>query len=115
MLGNKWTCEKCSRVYVSADWPEENCDTCGEYSWAADNDKPKDNVNHPSHYTAGQIEVIDYIKDKLTPGKYIGYCTGNVLKYVSRYDHKNGVEDLEKAAVYLKWAIEVLKDEPDHN
>lgn len=111
MLTNPFVCKNCGRVYVSADWPEVNCDTCGEYSWATNNDEPADNVNQPSHYTAGQIEVIDYIKDKLTSEKYVGYCTGNVLKYVSRYEHKNGVEDLEKAVVYLKWAIEVLKEE----
>ncbi len=107
---DQWICEKCSRVYVSADWPEVNCDSCGEYSWAAENDKPKEKVNHPDHYNSGQIEAIEYIKDNLTKDKYVGFCIGNVIKYVSRYDHKNGVEDLEKAAVYLKWAIEVLKD-----
>ncbi|OAK72664.1 DUF3310 domain-containing protein [Lederbergia galactosidilytica] len=71
----------------------------------------EDTVNHPSYYTAGQIEVIDYIRDNLTQEKYIGYCIGNVLKYVSRYERKNGVEDLEKAVVYLNWAINVLKEE----
>lgn len=66
----------------------------------------KDNVNHPSHYTFGDIEVIDYIRDKLTPEEFQGYCQGNVLKYVSRWRHKAGVEDLKKAQVYLGWMIE---------
>lgn len=70
--------------------------------------KPEDKVNHPKHYTVGDIEVIEYIKDKLTKDEYIGYCIGNVLKYVSRYKHKNGKEDLDKALVYLSWAIEVM-------
>ena len=65
-----------------------------------------DNVNHPSHYTIGRIEVIDYIKDKLTPDAFVGYCMGNVLKYCSRWEHKGGLEDLKKAQVYLNWAIE---------
>lgn len=65
-----------------------------------------DNVNHPGHYTFGEIEVIDYIRDKMTPDEFQGYCMGNVLKYVSRHKHKNGVEDLKKAQVYLGWMIE---------
>ena len=65
-----------------------------------------DNVNHPGHYTFGEIEVIDYIRDKMTPDEFQGYCMGNILKYVSRHKHKNGVEDLKKAQVYLGWLIE---------
>ena len=65
-----------------------------------------DPVNHPNHYTFGSIEVIDYIRDKMTPEEFQGYCMGNVLKYVSRHKHKNGIEDLNKAMVYLQWLIE---------
>ena len=68
-----------------------------------------DVVNHPGHYTTGDIEVIDYIRDKLTPEEYQGYCIGNVMKYTSRWRHKDGPQDLEKALVYLKWAIESAK------
>lgn len=71
----------------------------------------KDNINSPNHYTNGEIEVIDYIKDKLTDEQFEGYCIGNVLKYISRYRLKNGTEDLEKAAVYLRWAINTSRGE----
>lgn len=64
-----------------------------------------DPVNHPSHY-CGAIETIDFIRDKLTPVQFVGYCLGNVMKYISRYRLKAGKQDLEKAAVYLNWAIE---------
>lgn len=64
-----------------------------------------DNVNNPSHYTTGEIEVIDYMQDKLTADQFEGYCIGNVIKYVSRYRYKNGKEDLEKARWYLGKAI----------
>lgn len=64
-----------------------------------------DIVNHPSHYTTGEIEVIDYIVDKLTPEQLEGYCVGNSLKYISRYRHKNGIEDLKKAVWYLNYWI----------
>ena len=54
----------------------------------------------------GKIECIDYLRDKLTPEEFTGFCIGNVMKYVSRWRKKDGVQDLEKAQVYLGWAIE---------
>ena len=65
-----------------------------------------DNVHNPAHYTAGGIETIDFIRAKLGPEGFRAYCLGNVLKYVTRHAHKNGDEDLRKAAVYLDWAVE---------
>jgi hypothetical protein len=61
-------------------------------------------VNHPPHYKAGGIETIDFIE-----AKTLGYHLGNVVKYVSRADHKgNKLEDLKKAQWYLSRAIEKL-------
>ena len=68
----------------------------------------KDNVNHPSHYTDGKIEVIDYIEDKK-----LGYHLGNVVKYVSRAGKKcpdKEIEDLKKARWYLDRHIEKLEE-----
>lgn len=118
MLAKRWRCKTCGFVvgYGVKRKAPSRCMVCEGQKYINVDPQPKPNMNfedkvhQPSHYTAGQIEVIDYIKDKLTTDKYVGYCVGNVLKYVSRYELKNGVEDLEKAAVYLKWAIEVLKD-----
>jgi hypothetical protein len=63
-----------------------------------------DMVNHPPHYKAGGIETIDFIE-----AKELGYHLGNVVKYVSRADHKgNKLEDLKKAQWYLARAIEKL-------
>lgn len=66
-----------------------------------------DNVNNPSHYTAGGIETIDYIKAKVKD--YPSYVAGNILKYVSRYEHKNGIEDLKKAQFYLNDLIKEME------
>jgi hypothetical protein len=60
-----------------------------------------DEVNHPEHYKAGGIECIDYLQAKLTEEQFEGFCVGNALKYISRYRHKNGKEDLEKSRWYL--------------
>jgi len=83
------------------------CGNIGRY--IVDETEISDNVNKPSHYL-GKIETIDYIKDKLTPEQFEGYCIGNVHKYISRYKKKNGLEDLKKAQVYLNWAIENYND-----
>ena len=67
--------------------------------------KQEDNVNHPSHYTFGKIEVMDYIEDKLSDVECEGYFVGIIIKYVSRFRKKNGIEDLKKAQWYLNRLI----------
>lgn len=64
-------------------------------------DPTNDPVHHPSHYTRGRIEVIDYIR-----AWDMSFLQGNVIKYVSRYEDKGGVEDLKKAKQYLDWLID---------
>lgn len=66
-----------------------------------------DNINHPTHYNKGGIETLDYIKAK-TP-HYESYAVGNIIKYVSRYKHKNGLEDLKKAQFYLNDLVEEME------
>lgn len=66
-----------------------------------------DPVNHPSHYKVGGIETIDFIKAKLTGEQLKGYYLGNLLKYLSRAEYKNGSEDFKKAQVYLQWLTEL--------
>lgn len=61
------------------------------------------------HYRAG-IETWDYI---LSQG--LGYLEGNVIKYVTRYKRKNGIEDLRKAQQYLMKLIEVTEKELNAN
>jgi hypothetical protein len=64
-----------------------------------------DNVNHPPHYKVGGIEVIDFIESK-----GLTYNLGNVVKYVSRADHKgNKLEDLKKAQWYLNREVSNLE------
>lgn len=64
-----------------------------------------DPVNNPTHYTVGGIETIDFIE-----AKKLGYNLGNVIKYLTRADHKgNKMEDLRKAQWYLTREINSLK------
>ena len=64
-------------------------------------------VNHPKHYNSGTIEVIDAIEDW-----EMGFCDGNVIKYVARHKHKGKpVEDLKKAKWYLERLIQQYEQE----
>ena len=71
-----------------------------------------DKVNSPEHYTKGAVECIDAIK-AATEGLtgFEGYCTGNAIKYIWRWKHKNGVEDLKKAHWYIKRLAQEVSDE----
>ena len=90
-------CHSCTqeflfRLYSEADLEKE--------------ENKNDPVNHPSHYTDGKIEVIDYIEDK-----GLGFCLGNAVKYISRAgkkDPEKEIEDLRKAAWYINRRIEEL-------
>ncbi|EAG2419291.1 DUF3310 domain-containing protein [Listeria monocytogenes] len=67
-------------------------------------DTSNDNVNNPDG-----IETLNYIKAKVSD--YPSYAVGNILDYVSRYEHKNGIEDLKKAQFYLNDLIEWMESE----
>lgn len=65
-------------------------------------DPVPDPVNHPPHYKTGGIETIDFIE-----AKGLNYRLGNVVKYITRSDHKgNRKEDLQKALWYLQREID---------
>jgi hypothetical protein len=55
----------------------------------------------PDHYNFGEVQPIDLIR-----AQKLSFCEGNVVKYVCRYRHKGGMEDLKKAMDYLQWVIE---------
>lgn len=74
-----------------------------------------DPVENPSHYTETKIEVIDYIEDK-----NLGFCLGNVIKYISRAGRKESanksqkekmIQDLKKARWYLNRRIKEIEEE----
>lgn len=72
---------------------------------------PSNGVNHPSHYNQGGIEawdVIDAFTKDLDGAE--AFYAGNVIKYILRWNHKNGIEDLEKAKIYIDKIIEGRKE-----
>lgn len=94
----------CCTIYedeepIERTYSEDTKDTCESI--------PADNVNYPTHYTQGRRELIDVMSDIFTNEEFKGFLKCNCLKYLARYKHKNGIEDLKKASWYLNKLIEV--------
>lgn len=68
---------------------------------------PCEVVRGSDYYRVGGIEVIDYIKAKLTPEQYKGYLLGNIYKYSGRCQYKGEYQkDVKKLAEYTRWLEE---------
>lgn len=69
----------------------------------------KDNVN-PDHYKQGKVECIDALESATVNKTGIeAVCTSQIIKYIWRYESKNGLEDVKKAAWYINYLIKILK------
>lgn len=67
-----------------------------------------DPVNHPRHYS-GKVECIDCIESAVSGlDGFHGFCAGNAIKYIFRFSHKNGIEDLRKAEWYIDRLIKAI-------
>lgn len=83
------------------------CIECG----ASKEDKLNDMINKPPHYNQSGIECIDAIAAATSGKKGIeAVCVANVIKYLWRYELKNGVEDVKKARWYLDRLIGELEE-----
>ena len=70
-----------------------------------------DMVNHPQHYTQGGIECIDALKAATVGKRGIeAVCVANVIKYLWRYEKKNGIEDIRKAKFYIERLLKELEE-----
>ena len=94
--------EELSKPFIKfLDWFENKLQRIEEVATMTDN------VKHPSHYTYGKIECIDFILDK-----ELDFSLGNAVKYIVRAGRKNPekqIEDLQKAIQYIQFEIEHLE------
>jgi hypothetical protein len=104
-----WECPNgCHDVTPRA--PEPVCAKCGSHINLDYGKGPvcgacleEEAVMSPPHYTAGGIETIDYLRAKLTPDEFRGFCKGSVIKYLSRANlNGNEEQDYAKAAFYSR-------------
>jgi len=70
----------------------------------------KTNSEHYKPHGIFTEQPIDIMRQSLTADAFKGFLVGNVIKYVARYDKKNGREDLDKAKVYIDYLIAELDD-----
>lgn len=70
-----------------------------------------DLVNHPPHYTKGGIECIAALRAALGDAGFISYCNGAAMKYLWRWRHKGGAQDLRKANWYINAMLETLEQD----
>jgi hypothetical protein len=103
---NAYVCGSCKWKAVTVRMPRSEYEK-GIFGLPPKRDAPKDaGVTHPSHYAERGIEPVDFaIKNKL------GFCEGNIVKYVTRYQFKNGKDDLLKARYYIDLLIKELEEE----
>lgn len=98
--------DQCKSCHYANLYPTGICAEC----LASDNfihHEASDPVYSPSHYTQGGIECIDAIEAAVTGLTGMdAVCTAQVIKYMWRWKHKNGLEDLKKARWYLGRLIE---------
>ena len=84
-----------------------------ELSQTAKDMKP-DTVNHPAHYTKCSLECIDVMLAVFGRKAVTDFCIINAFKYMWRYEHKNGLEDLQKAERYLAMATTFQTGDTEH-
>lgn len=97
------------------DTKDEAVEVISDIDYEATEESIFDNVQCPQYYNDNKIEVIDYIEDK-----NLGFCLGNVIKYVSRAGKKHSagksnkektIEDLRKARWYLDRRIKEIEED----
>lgn len=107
-----WTIESVNKYFIKLDIMSDtvsltnNKEACTQYG----TDQIKDNIN-PDHYKQGKVECIDAIESATVNKKGIeAVCTSQIIKYIWRYESKNGLEDVKKCQWYLEKLIKHLED-----
>jgi hypothetical protein len=88
---------------------EERMDIIGQNGndgWHYDTMKRDDNFETPEHYDS-EIQPWDFMESNMTEQAFEGFLKGNIIKYISRYEFKGGLQDLRKARHYLDKLIKV--------
>lgn len=100
------TCRNFKTCFYEYEQAEnEDHEICSKYEAyvpAFLHDIQKSDIEHPSRYMHGNVECFDMLEAALSPREFIGFCKGNILKYIWREKDKGGFEDLQKAEIYAQ-------------
>ena len=89
------------------EWPDDKLAIAYDHVYK----NSPDMVNHPKHYNQGGIECIDALKAATVGKRGIeAVCVANVIKYLWRYEEKNGIEDVRKAKWYVERLLKELEE-----
>lgn len=93
------------------EWSDDKLAIVYDHVYKNMDENVPDMVNHPQHYTQGGIECIDALKAATVGKRGIeAVCVANVIKYLWRYEEKNGVEDIRKAKWYIERLLKELEE-----
>ena len=93
------------------EWPDDKLAIAYDHVYKNMDENVPDMVNHPQHYTQGGIECIDALKAATVGKRGIeAVCVANVIKYLWRYEEKNGIEDVRKAKWYIERLLKELEE-----
>ena len=93
------------------EWSDDKLAIAYDHAYKNMNENVPDMVNHPQHYTQGGIECIDALKAATVGKRGIeAVCVANVIKYLWRYEEKNGIEDVRKAKWYIERLLKELEE-----
>ena len=92
-------------------WSDDKLAIAYDHVYKNMDENVPDMVNHPQHYTQGGIECIDALKAATVGKRGIeAVCVANVIKYLWRYEEKNGIEDVRKAKWYIERLLKELEE-----
>ena len=93
------------------EWSDDKLAIAYDHVYKNMDENVPDMVNHPQHYTQGGIECIDALKAATVGKRGIeAVCVANVIKYLWRYEEKNGAEDVRKAKWYIERLLKELEE-----
>ena len=93
------------------EWSDDKLAIAYDHVYKNMDENVPDMVNHPQHYTQGGIECIDALKAATVGKRGIeAVCVANVIKYLWRYEEKNGIEDVRKAKWYIEHLLKELEE-----
>lgn len=105
---DEWSDDKLAIAY---DHVYKNSEARLDGSHLKESGETPDMVEHPRHYTQGSIECIDALKAATVGKRGIeAVCVANVIKYLWRYEEKNGIEDIRKAKWYIERLLKELEE-----
>lgn len=117
VMGNqvKYEADEPLKSLTELCWSGESKATASIEAAATTDESPTyDNVDHPKHYKKGAIDVVGYVASHFSVAMNQGAYVFNIVKYVTRYLEKNGLEDLKKAKYYLDKLIHSVEQDGLH-